>query len=139
MIRATLDTNVLAPGIAGAGSASNRLVRLWRSGAYTLVVSSHILQELERALADPYFAARVARSDVDEAIRQLKTYAIVVDLTVEVHGIATHPEDDKVLATALSGNASVLCTRGKQLLKLRTYEGIDILSPGELLERLTDE
>jgi putative PIN family toxin of toxin-antitoxin system len=134
-----LDTNVLAPGIAGAGSASNRLFRLWREDAFTLVVSRHILEELERALEDPYFAARVPRSEVDEAIRQLTANATVVELSVDVQGVATHPEDDKVLATALSGDANVLCTRDKQLLKLRTFQGIEILSPGEFLSRLAGE
>lgn len=136
MIRAALDTNVLAPGIAGAGSASNRLFRLWRDGAFMLVISDHILQELERALDDPYFAARVPRSTVVEAIRQLTLGATVVDPSVDVRGIATHPEDDLVLSTALSDLASVLCTRDKQLLKLRSFEGIEILSPGELLDRI---
>lgn len=136
MIRATLDANVLAPGIAGGGSASNQLFRLWRDGAYTLVTSHHVLQELERALGDPYFAARVPRSEVAEAIGQLNANAAVVELSVEVAGVATHPEDDLVLATALSGHASVLCTRDKQLLKLRVFEGIEILSPGELLDRI---
>ncbi|MFT4037532.1 MAG: putative toxin-antitoxin system toxin component, PIN family [Thermomicrobiales bacterium] len=136
MIRATLDTNVLAPGIAGAGSLSNRLFRLWREGAFVLVISDHILQELERALNDSYFAARVPRSTVAEAMRQLSVYATVIDLTINVCGVATHPEDDLVLSTALSGNASVLCTRDKQLLKLGNFDGIDILSPGELLARI---
>jgi putative PIN family toxin of toxin-antitoxin system len=136
VIRATLDTNVLAPGLTGVGSASNRLFRLWRDGAFTLVVSNHVLQELERALGDPYFAARVSRSDVEEAIRQLTANATVVELSVDVHGIATHPEDDKVLATALSGGASVLCTRDKQLLRLATYQGVAIMSPGELLAQI---
>lgn len=139
MIHATLDTNVLAPGIAGAGSASNRLFRLWRDDAFTLIISRHILDEPQRALQDPYFAARVPGAEVDEAMRQLTANATVVELSVEVQGVATHPEDDLVLATAISGEASVLCTRDKQLLKLRAFEGIEILSPGEFLDRIAGE
>ena len=139
MIHATLDTNVLAPGIAGAGSASNRLFRLWRDDAFTLIISRHILDELQRALQDPYFAARVPGGEVDEAMRQLTANATVVELSVEVQGVATPPEDDLVLATAISGEASVLCTRDKQLLKLRAFEGIEILSPGEFLGRIAGE
>ena len=63
----------------------------------------------------------------------------MVELSVEVQGVATHPEDDLVLATAFSGEASVLCTRDKQLLKLRAFQGIEILSPGEFLGRLALE
>jgi predicted nucleic acid-binding protein len=56
-----------------------------------------------------------------------------------VRGAATHPEDDLVLSTALSGDASILCTRDKQLLKLRSYKTVTILSPGELLSLLESE
>jgi predicted nucleic acid-binding protein len=60
-------------------------------------------------------------------------------LTIPVIGVATHPEDDLVLSTALSGNATMLCTRDKQLLRLRSYQTVDILSPGELLALLDAE
>ena len=54
-----MDANVLAPGFTGKGSLTARLLDLWRSGTFRLVLSEHVLQELERALADPYFAARL--------------------------------------------------------------------------------
>ena len=67
------------------------------------------------------------------------TTATILDLTVEVRGVATHPEDDLVLSTALSGQASILCTRDKQLPRLRSYQSVAILSPGELLALLETE
>jgi predicted nucleic acid-binding protein len=60
----------------------------------------------------------------------------VTDLTVDVRGVATHAEDDLVLSTALSGQEEILCTRDKQLLKLRFYQSVAIRSPGELVEQL---
>jgi predicted nucleic acid-binding protein len=75
----------------------------------------------------------------DEAttiIALLANNATVIDLTLEVHGVATHAEDDLVLSTALSGQAGILCTRDKQLLNLRSYQSVSILSPGELVVHL---
>lgn len=135
MIRVTLDTNVLGPGLIGETGAAVRLIRHWSAGAFVLVVSDHILAELERSYTDPYFAARVPSERAAALVTMVKTNATVVELSAEVQGVATHPEDDLVLATALSGEASVLCTRDKQLLKLRAFEGIEILSPGEFLAR----
>lgn len=60
----------------------------------------------------------------------------MTELTVPVLGVATHPEDDLVLSTALSGQASILCTRDKHLLKLGSYQSLTILSLGELLDEL---
>jgi putative PIN family toxin of toxin-antitoxin system len=137
--RITLDANVLAPGFTSQASASARLIDLWRAGAFELIVSEHVLQELARTLADPYFAARLPREDAVAILTLLNTNATVTELTVRVRGVATHPEDDAVLATALSGQATILCTRDKQLLRLRSYQHMAILSPGELLARFEAE
>ena len=139
MRRITLDANVLAPGFTSHGSASARLIDLWRAGAFTLVLSDHMLQELTRTLSDPYFATRLPREDAMAILTLLSTTAIVTELTVAVRGVATHPEDDAVIATALSGQASILCTRDRQLLKIRSYQTVAILSPGELVDRLQME
>jgi predicted nucleic acid-binding protein len=63
----------------------------------------------------------------------------VTELTAQVRGVATPPEDDAVLATALSGQAVILCTRDKQLLRLHSYRSVAILSPGELVDRFDEE
>ena len=128
---------MLAPGFTSRESASARLIDLWRAGTFVLILSDHLLGELVRALADPYFARRLSPADAEAIVSLLRAEAIVTPLTVPVHGVATHPEDDFVLATALSGRASVLCTRDRQLLKLRSHGGVAIVSPGELLARLT--
>lgn len=57
----------------------------------------------------------------------------MTELSVAVADVATHPEDDLVLATALRGGAKYLATRDKQLLKLETYHGLQIVPPGRLL------
>jgi putative PIN family toxin of toxin-antitoxin system len=134
--RITLDVNVLAPGFTSQGSASARLLDLWRADAFTLILTDHILAELTRTFADPYFAVRLP-GEVAAAIISLLGEA-KVEQTIAVHGVATHPEDD-LLASALSGEATILCTRDKQLLRLRQTRSVSILSPGELLALFADE
>ncbi|MDQ3692305.1 MAG: PIN domain-containing protein [Chloroflexota bacterium] len=132
-----MDTNVLAPGFVGIASVSVRLISLWQAGGYELVVSDHLLSELERTFGDPYFAARVPVAKATSALQLLRADARFTDLTVTVSGIATQPEDDLVLATALSGGASYLATRDKQLLKIGHYRGLLILHPGDVLDLLS--
>jgi putative PIN family toxin of toxin-antitoxin system len=139
VIRVLLDTNVLAPGFVGQGSASTRLIDLWRDGAYDLVVSDHLLQELARTFTDRYYARRVPRADTEAILLLLGARAIVATLTADVQGVASHPEDDLVLTTAISGNASMICTRDKQLLKLGRYQNVEIVLPGALLALLSPE
>jgi putative PIN family toxin of toxin-antitoxin system len=139
VIRATLDANVLAPGFTSRGSASGQIIARWRAREFELVISTHLLRELARALTDPYFAARLEPDEALAIVTELRTIAALVEPTVAVRGVATHPEDDLVLSAALSGQAEILCTRDKQLLKLRDHAGLAILSPGEFLSFLETE
>ena len=139
MRRVTLDANVLAPGFTSQASASARLIDLWRAGAFVLVLSEHLLGEVARTFADPYFAARLQPGDPEAIVALLGSAATLTDIAVTVRGVATHPEDDLVLATALSGRADVLCTRDRHLLRLGIVGDVVLLSPGELVARLTAE
>lgn len=134
-----LDTNVLAPGFASDFGVSARLVSLWRARKFELVVSEHLLGELDRTWRDPYFSSRVTSSDSALALETLRTDATLVERTFDVVGIATQPEDDLVLSTALSGHAQFLGTRDKQLLKLGSYLTLKIIHPGDLLDILERE
>jgi predicted nucleic acid-binding protein len=126
MIGVVLGANVLAPGFLNRGSASGELINLWQREVYELVVSEHLLAELTRTYTDPYFQCRIESGEV----------ALITDLTVSVTGVATQPRDDLVLSTALSGKASLLGTRDRQLLKLGAFREVRIASPGQLLEEL---
>lgn len=104
MIFVVLDTNVLASGIAGIArqeSTPGELLRRWRARAFILVVSAPILTELGRTLTNPYFRSRLSPTEIEAAFARLRTEARIQSITVHVAGIATHPEDDLVLATAL--------------------------------------
>jgi len=134
-----LDANVLAPGFVGTTSVSVRLINLWQSGGYELVISDHLLGELSRTYTNSYFRARVTAEQAERILILLRTDARITPLTVSVTGVATQPTDDLVLATGLSGGATYLATRDRQLLKLEKYRGLQIVPPGRLLALLESE
>ncbi len=137
MTRVTLDANVLAPASANLGGASGRLYLKCAAGHFELILSEHILGELSRALNDRYYRERQTPASAANYIAQIRKLATIVAPDPDVRGIATHPEDDFVLATAASGQADFLCTRDRQLLMLRRFRDVSIVSPGELLALLT--
>lgn len=124
---------VLASGFTSPAGTSGWLVARWQDGGYELIVSDHLLEELARTLGeDAYFVGRTTPRRVEAALTVLRQEAVVTPLTVPVVGVATQPKDDLVLSTALSGNASHLATRDRQLLKLGSYQGLSIVLPGRL-------
>lgn len=84
MTRILLDANVLAPGFTSQGSVSARLIEQWRTGAFELILSEHVLGELARTLTDPYFASRLS---TDEAA---VTTAINLALATALHEDVSH-------------------------------------------------
>jgi putative PIN family toxin of toxin-antitoxin system len=142
VIVAVLDTNVLASGFIGEDkpdSTPGELVRRWRAKTFTLVISEHILAELGDTFGEPYFTRRLSAAAIAEALDSLRIDGIIQPITVDVAGIASHAEDDLVLATALSADAPYLVTGDKRLLERGTYRGTRILSPRQFLNVLESE
>ncbi len=141
MITAVADTNVLASGLVrrNPGSAVVQVVEAWRSRRYSLVVSEHIIAELRRTLDQPYFRRHISQEQAARFVDVLRRQAKLTSITVEVRGVATHPEDDLTLATAVSAHADYLVTGDTQLQRLGTYQGVRPLSPRQLLAVLATQ
>ena len=140
MIRATLDTNVLVAGIVASPQTVNgQVIQAWLENKYSLVLSEAILTELSRTLSEPYFSARLTAAQIEGTVNLFRSEATIVPLLVPVAGVATHPEDDLILATALSGRAHYLVTRDEKLQeKVQEYKGVSIISPLVFLQRLRE-
>jgi uncharacterized protein len=141
MIRATLDTNVLVAGIITSPHTVNgQVIQAWRENKYSLVLSDTILTELSRTLSQPYFSARLTAAQIEAAVNLFRSEATIVPLLIPVASVATHPEDDLILATALSGRAHYLVTRDEKLQeKVQEYKGVFIISPPVFLQRLRED
>jgi putative PIN family toxin of toxin-antitoxin system len=136
MTRVVLDANTLASGAITTTGTLASIIDAWRNGKYTVIVSEPILVELERTLQKPYFQQRLTNEQSSRFITLLRKRAILSPITISVHGVATHPEDDLILATALSAKANYLVTGDAKLQKLGTYSGVRILSPRAFLDIL---
>jgi uncharacterized protein len=102
-------------------------------------VSAPILDELEHTLQKPYFHHSLTDTQSSRFLKLLRKRVTVSPITASVRGIATHPEDDVILATAVSAKADYLVTGDTKLQRLGTYQGVTILSPRRFLATLTHE
>ncbi len=138
MINAVLDTNVLASWLVGRyrpESTPGGIIRAWRNGAFRLSVSEILLVELRRTLSQlsqPYFRERLTDAEIADAFVLFQREAVFISLTVAVVGVATHPEDDLVLATTASALSDYLVTGDKRLQEVAAYHGVLLLSPRAL-------
>ena len=139
MIRVVADTNVLASGLAAYDvdeSASALILDAWRYGPLELVASAPIVAELRRTLAKPYFAQRFTTEEIERALYLVRHRSSFMDALADVRGVATTPEDDLILATAVTGEALFLVTGDRQLRNLGEYQGVRIAGPREFMDWL---
>ena len=139
-MRVLLDTNVLAIGMAEHAWALDQPSALiwqrWKAKEFDILVSEHLLDEVERTLSTKWFEKRSNPGTLLRARFRLRNEAILVEVTHEVHGVASHWQDDLVLAAAVSGNADYLVTRDKEFRKVEEHHGVRIRTPTEFLIQL---
>ena len=132
-MRVVLDTNVLVSALLDRRGTPGSLLLLWTYDYFELLVSDHILDELIRTLTKPYFRPRLTTESLEATLALLRREGRLTPLSKQVRGVATHPEDDLILATAVSGGAKYLVTGDAKLMRLGTYRDVRICSPREFL------
>lgn len=139
MTTAVADANVLASGFVrvNLNAAPVLLLDAWQRRLFTLATSEHILTELVHTFEDPYFQRRMTPEQMAGDLALLRRQALLTPITVEVRGIATHPEDDLVLATAVSAPADYLITGDGPLnRRVPEFRGVRLISPRDFLALL---
>lgn len=136
MIRAVFDTNVLASGAIAVTGPIASLIDAWRRREVQVVVSSHILGELDRTLGNAYFATRLDADRRDAFLALVRTTTAIIAITAPTPNVASTQDDNLVLATAESAGVPYLITGDAELLRFGEYKGIAILSPRHFHELL---
>lgn len=105
-MRVVLDANVLIAAILSFRGTPAQLLTAWRSGAFELIVSAALLDELARALAYPKLARLVPRADADAFVAWIARSAIVApDPTAPPSIRSIDPNDDYLIALAMAERA----------------------------------
>ncbi len=73
---------------------------------------------------------------VDAFLQNLHDQVRLVDPAPLPSPVCRDPDDDLVLATAISGRAELVGTSDQDLLVLQQYEGVRVVSPRQFLEWL---
>lgn len=134
MIRAVLDTNVLISALLFSGPPS-RLVPAWQAGRFRPIISADVLKEYVRVLSYPKFKL------TDQEIHSLLEEDVLPFIeTVQAKPISVpilrDPDDMKFLACARTARVPWLVSGDADLLSLRKFESVEIISVSTFLNRL---
>ena len=123
---AVFDTNVLIAAIITEGICSKLLHRA-RAGEFSLISCPFIMKELRRILSKKFRLSNedidVAKEPINEAIHQ------VIEQNLKVTDVCRDATDDNIIACAVAAKADYLVTGDSDLLVIRSYQGIKIVTP----------
>lgn len=134
-MKAVLDTNVLLSGLLTPGICEAILDLCVARRQPVIVLSEHILLEFARHAGGKFGepAEKVRAAEVF-----LRQHAQIAEPAHVPADSCKDPDDLPVLGTALAAQADALVTGDRQLLELKEFQGISILSPRAFYEKLRD-
>jgi putative PIN family toxin of toxin-antitoxin system len=125
-MKAVFDTNVLVAAFVTEGVCAKLLGRARRK-QLDLVISPFIHKEFENVLLKKFSASK---EQIRTAAKLISEAAEIVSHASMVSGVCRDPDDDQILSCALSAKADYLVTGDFDLLDLKEFHGIRILTPG---------
>ncbi len=138
-IRAVVDTNVLISGLFGIkDSPSAQILSVIRSQKIILVTSPVIVEEIEEVINRGRIV-KLTKMSKDERTDFMDKLIERSDVTAGeqlLELISRDINDDKFLACAVEAKADYIITGDKDLLVLKEYKGIKIVTPKAFIEIL---
>ncbi len=122
-----------------AAGLPRRLLDGAEAGEFELCTSEVLLAELLDVLSRTKFTARLGQAGLTPQgiVDDLRRIAVVVSPTDTPPVVPTDPDDDHVIAVAVTGQADLIASGDKRdLLPLGSFQGIAIVTAREAVERL---
>jgi len=130
-VRAVLDVNVIVAAVLSPNGSPAAVLRRWLEGAYDLVVSPKLLDELERTLGYRKISNRVTSEEAGELLGMLRRNAEVRDdPTNDPPARSADPGDDYLIALAADARA-IIVSGDRHLLDLS--DELPIYAPARFL------
>jgi putative PIN family toxin of toxin-antitoxin system len=136
-VRLVLDTNAAVSGLLWHGNPG-KLINAAQAGSLTLYTTAPLLAELHGVLVREKFTKHlhVRGLSATQVFEGYAALATVVVPAIIPPVLIDDPDDDAVLACAVSAKADLVVSGDPHLLKLEHHEDVPIVTPAEAVKRL---
>jgi len=137
-VRLVLDTNTVISALLWRGTPHD-LVSAVRARPVALFTSPVLLAELADVLMRGKLAPAVAAAGLtpDQLMQHYRQITTVIHPAPIPPTILTDPDDDHVLACALSAQADLIVSGDHDLLELNEHQGVRIVTATQALRIIT--
>ncbi len=125
-MRILFDTNVLVSAFLAGGSCYDVIEDSIHG--YELYYTAFIINEFDRILRNNF---RFSGAVINEFVSFIKNFFVKGNTADKINNICKDKDDNQLLADAVINKVDVIITGDKDLLVLKTYKGIKIVSHKE--------
>ncbi len=123
-MKIVFDTNVLIAAFISHGTCAELFEHCVR--CHKIIASEFIFTEFSDNLTAKF---KFSKYEVSKAVQLLLSRIVIVTPLDLERGVCRDPKDNFILGTALQGKCQCIISGDKDLLVLKKYKGIDIISP----------
>jgi len=138
VLRVVLDANVYVSALIRPQGPPGQVIMRFLENSSEIVLSPAIVEETIRAFAYPK-VRKYIRAGVDPELwfEDVILLAQFIAGDYEVKGVCVDADDDKYLAAAAEGSAALIVTGDPDLLTVKEFQGIRIVTPRVFLDLLS--
>jgi uncharacterized protein len=130
VLKVTADTNILISALAYAQGKPLRFLQMATAGDINLTVSEDIVEEMVDVLVRKFNATP---REVTEARQIVAARARTIRLSVQLGVVKDDPDDNRIIECAVSAGSDYIVTGDKDLLRMKRYYSIQILTVSDFL------
>ena len=134
-MRITTDTNILISALIAKGKP-RELIKQAENRSFKLTLSDSIIGEFYNAVQRKKFRKYITIKEAQDFIREIKKISEMADVKSDFKVVEEDPDDDKILNTAYDGKVDYIVSGDPDLLNLKRFEGIKIVTVNEMLKIL---
>lgn len=132
MIKVCLDSNIIISALLFDGKPEEILL-MGSGGDIEIVVSPAILDEIKKNVNKKF---NRSEADSKKLIKNITSISKLINPQVKIN-IINYSPDNRILETAVEGNADYIITGDKKhLLPLKEFKDIPIVTPAQFLNTL---
>ncbi len=138
MIKVVLDTNVVVSAYLVPGGKPAQILSLAKAGEISIFLSPQIIEEIRETLLRPKLTKihKATPKEIGQFIIAFEKVTTITQGAKKVYAINSDPDDNKILACALEGQADYIVSGDHHLTDLKSFQGIPIVNPDVFLQTI---
>ena len=137
-MKVTVDTNTLISATFWHGDSEKIIIKA-EDKKIELILSRDIINEYSDVLGYDEIKDKIKNKKLEMrySVGKIISISRIVEPLEKLDVVKEDPDDNKVLECAKEGKVDYIITQDNHLLKLKSFEGIEILNPCEFLKKVS--